>query len=244
MSALTSSCATEDSITQLIRLQLQSALVECCPPREALALVKGQALLRVAVELQEDAENFALKDPAAAGDAISVIQSYTSFKALMHYRLARALLEERALVHERRAETYAALVSSRGKLLSGAELHHRCRIGRRFVLDHGMGTVIGETACIGDDCYVLGGVTLGARGVAGNPAGKRHPTVGDHVQIGAFARIFGDVTIGDHAFIGPHCVITEDVPPGVSVTVRTTLQVTKAPSRVRACASSADPVVP
>ena len=80
------------------------------------------------------------------------------------------------------------------------------------MLDHAVGTVIGETCVIGDDAYILGGVTLGAAGIANNPATARHPRLGDRVQVGAFARILGRVTIGDDVFIGPHCTITQDVP--------------------------------
>jgi serine O-acetyltransferase len=122
---------------------------------------------------------------------------------------------------------YASLVSSRGKMLSGAELHPRCSIGKRFVLDHGVGTVFGETAVVGDDCYVLGGVTLGAIGIAANPCGKRHPTIGNRVQIGAFARIFGCVNIGDDVFIGSHCTVTSDVPAGSKVALRSCVQIVK-----------------
>ncbi|MFC0691025.1 serine O-acetyltransferase [Paraburkholderia humisilvae] len=113
----------------------------------------------------------------------------------------------------------------------------RCTIGKRFILDHGVGTVVGETAVIGDDCYILGGVTLGAVGIAGNPPGKRHPVLGDRVEVGAFTRILGRVEIGDEVFIGPHCVITQDVPSGSIVTVRTSVQITRG---IEAVATSAE----
>ena len=143
-----------------------------------------------------------------------------------HYRLAHAIdaRADRAQDCEAIA-LYASMISSRGKVLSGAELHHKCRIGKRFVLDHGIGTVLGESSSIGDDCYLLGGVTLGARGIANNPKGKRHPSIGNRVQVGAFSRIFGAVSIGDDVFIGPHCTITEDIPAGSRVTLRTSVQI-------------------
>ena len=78
-------------------------------------------------------------------------------------------------------------------VLSGAEIHPAARIGRRFVLDHGYGTVIGETCEIGHDCYILCGVTLGARGIANNPDGKRHPRLGNNVEVGSGARVLGYV---------------------------------------------------
>ncbi len=214
------------SVQQMIRAQIEGALWECCPS-EVVCAVEGAPWLEKTLRLcDEDAVAFANKDPAARGKPETVIASYTSFKAVLHYRLAHALLSAGTLPGGTAdSEPYAMLVSSRGKLLSGAELHPRCRIGRRFVLDHGVGTVFGETTELGDDCYVLGGVTLGAAGIAGNPAGKRHPTVGHRVQIGAFARVFGSVSIGDDVFIGPHSVITQNVPPSCSVTVRTSHQV-------------------
>lgn len=214
------------TVPRMIRALVDAALWECCPA-EVVGAAEGAPWLERTLRLcGEDAAAFANKDPAARGKPETVIASYTSFKAVLHYRLAHALLSAGTLPGGTAdSEPYAMLVSSRGKLLSGAELHPRCRIGRRFVLDHGVGTVFGETTELGDDCYVLGGVTLGAAGIAGNPAGKRHPTVGHRVQIGAFARVFGAVSIGDDVFIGPHSVITQDVPPSCSVTVRTSHQV-------------------
>lgn len=214
------------TVHRMIRALVDAALWECCPA-EVVGAAEGAPWLERTLRLcSEDATAFANKDPAARGKPETVITSYTSFKAVLHYRLAHALLSTGTLPGcASDGEPYAMLVSSRGKLLSGAELHPRCRIGRRFVLDHGVGTVLGETVELGDDCYVLGGVTLGAAGIAGNHAGKRHPTVGHRVQIGAFARIFGPISIGDDVFIGPHSVITEDVPPHCSVTVRTSHQV-------------------
>lgn len=114
-------------------------------------------------------------------------------------------------------------------MLSGAEIHFRSRIGARFIIDHGMGTVIGETSTIGDDCYVLGGVTLGARGISDNPSSPRHPTLGNRVQIGAFASVLGAIHVGDGAFIGPGCIITKDVPAAARVQVKTSLQVVLEP---------------
>jgi len=130
-------------------------------------------------------------------------------------------------IGERLFESAALLVSARGKLLSGADIHARSNIGKRFVLDHGYGTVIGETTEIGDDCYVLGGVVLGATGISGNSRGKRHPTIGNRVEIGAFSRVFGNVVIGDDVFVAPHCVIKENVPRNSVVSLRSELQIVR-----------------
>lgn len=211
------------SLRQAIESQISAALWECCSPAY-VRLVKADGMIdEVLEELMEDAGTFATKDPASKGDPFRIVQTYTSFRAVLHYRVAHAMVSTQA--DSNQASCYASLVSSRGKLLSGAELHPCCHIGQRFVLDHGIGTVFGETASVGDDCYVLGGVTLGANGIAGNPQGKRHPSIGNRVQLGAFARIFGSVTIGDDVFVGPHCVISDDVLAGSKVTLRSNLQV-------------------
>lgn len=214
---------TRDSI----QAQINAALWECSPA-DFIGQLNGTNLLRhVADAVAADAQAFAAKDPASFRDPAAIVQNYTSFKAVLHYRLASAIA-----VHEDLDQglfggwtAYAALISSRGKLLSGAELHHRCRIGQRFILDHGVGTVIGETTEVGDDCYFLGGVTLGSLGISGNPEGKRHPTVGHRVQVGAFARLLGPISIGDDVIVGPHCTITSDIPPRSKVTLKSSLQV-------------------
>jgi serine O-acetyltransferase len=220
------------AIRTTLRLQLLSALWECCPP-DYINLVTNTLILDdIVQELMEDVEAFASKDPAAGGDPLRIVQSYTSFKAVLHYRLAHKL-DQHFYAGEFQysdLKMYAALISGRGKILSGAELHHSCRIGKRFILDHGIGTVFGETTDIGDDCYVLGGVTLGASGISNNPNGKRHPTIGNRVQIGAYARIFGVVTVGDDVIIGPQCTITKDVSRFSKVLLRTSVQVVNLPT--------------
>ena len=215
------------SILEALRAQLGAALWECCPAPIARAVTYGVLFEGVTQRLSEDARSFAAKDPASGGNALGIVQTYTSFRAVLHYRLAHALHAWGESEQRENLGLYAPLIASRGKLLSGAELDHRCRIGRRFVLDHGVGTVIGETAILGDDCYVLGGVTLGACGIAGNAPGQRHPQLGHRVQVGAFSRIFGPVHIGDDTFIGPHCTISQDIPASSRVTLRSQLQVVR-----------------
>lgn len=213
------------SVMQTIESQIQAALWECCAPTY-IRLVTDNGLVGKVLEiLHEDATTFANKDPASNGDLTRIVQTYTSFRAVLHYRVAHEMLSLQADTCENVCN--ALLISSRGKLLSGAELHPSCHIGRRFVLDHGMGSVFGETASLGDDCYVLGGVTLGADGISGNPQGKRHPSIGDRVEIGAFSRVFGNVSVGDDVFIGPHCTITQDVPAASRVILRSCQQVVK-----------------
>lgn len=209
---------------------VRAALLECCPPTFVARTIREPWLHDVLKLACDDLQAFSEKDPAADKDPHCIVHGYSSFRAVMHYRLANALATWPAaleIAQARDLEIHARLISCRGKLLSGAEIHHRCTIGRRFILDHGYGTVIGETAQIGDDCYILGGVTLGAVGISDNPRGKRHPTIGNRVQIGAFTRIFGHITIGDDVFIGPQCVIKDDIPNGAVVTVKTEVQVVR-----------------
>lgn len=97
------------------------------------------------------------------------------------------------------------------RILSGVEIHPQAKIGPRFVIAHGVGVVIGETAEIGADCLLLHGVTLGAKDYL---EGRMHPKLGDRVRVGAGAVLLGPITVGDDAFIGANAVVLSDVPPG------------------------------
>jgi len=141
------------------------------------------------------------RDPAAR-TAWEVITCYPGFHALMLHRLAHR-------VWQWKFYWLARWMSSVSRWLTGIEIHPGARIGRRFFIDHGMGVVIGETAEIGDDCTLYHGVTLG--GTSWNK-GKRHPTLGDGVVIGAGAKVLGPVTVGDQAKIGSNAVVVRDVP--------------------------------
>ena len=109
----------------------------------------------------------------------------------------------------------ARLLSQVARAATGVEIHPGARIGRRFFIDHGMGVVIGETAEVGDDVMFYHGVTLGGRSLQ---RVKRHPTVGNHVVVGAGARLLGAITVGDHVQIGANAVVVKDVPAGAVAT--------------------------
>ena len=109
----------------------------------------------------------------------------------------------------------ARLLSQLTRAITGVEIHPGAQIGRRFFIDHGMGVVIGETAEVGDDVLIYHGVTLGGRSLK---RVKRHPTVGNHVTIGAGARVLGPVYIGDHVQIGANSVVVKDIPAGAVAT--------------------------
>lgn len=145
------------------------------------------------------------RDPAAR-NTWEVITCYPGFHAMLMHRIAHVLWQSGF-------KWLGRYVSHCGRWLTGIEIHPGATIGRRFFIDHGMGVVIGETAEIGDDCTLYHGVTLG--GTSWNK-GKRHPTLGDGVVIGAGAKVLGPITVGAHAKIGSNAVVVKDVPPGAT----------------------------
>ena len=145
------------------------------------------------------------RDPAAR-NTWEVITCYPGFHAMLMHRLAHA-------IWGCGFKWLGRFVSHIGRFTTGIEIHPGASIGRRFFIDHGMGVVIGETAQIGDDCTLYHGVTLG--GTSWNK-GKRHPTLGDGVVIGAGAKVLGPITVGAHAKIGSNAVVVKDVPPGAT----------------------------
>lgn len=178
-------------------------------------------------QITEDLQAYAERDPASCGRSELIFSTYASFKAVLFHRVAHQVWLCGGLTDR---EFIAHRLANAGKLQSGVEIHPAASIGKRFVLDHGFGTVIGETSRIGDDCYLLSGVTLGAAGIADNPGGKRHPQLGNGVEVGAGARILGAVQIGDNVFISPACVITRDVPANTRVSVVNQLQMQRSSS--------------
>lgn len=145
------------------------------------------------------------RDPAAT-NPWEVFFLYPGYKAMAFHRVAHAFYRGRVPFLPR-------LTSEIGRFLTGIEIHPGAQIGRRFVIDHGTGVVIGETAIIGDDVLIYQGSTLGGRSFL---RGKRHPTVGDRVIIGAGARVLGNVTVGHDAKVGANSVVLTDVPPGAT----------------------------
>ncbi len=157
--------------------------------------------------LREDVKSVLDSDPAAR-NALEVVTCYAGLHATWGHRIAHALWKRG---YRLPARAFSQFV----RFMTGVEIHPGAQLGRRVVIDHGMGVVIGETAAVGDDVHMYHGVTLG--GNSPHPV-KRHPTVGDRVVIGANATLLGDITIGDDARVGAGAVVTDDVPPGVTVT--------------------------
>lgn len=151
--------------------------------------------------LREDIRCVFDRDPAAR-NYLEVLISYPGVHALIFHRMNHWLWCHRMGLLAR----FFALVA---RLLTGIEIHPGARIGRRFFIDHGLGVVIGETAEVGDDCTLYQGVTLGGTSWR---AGKRHPTLGDDVVVGAGAKVLGPLDIGEGARIGSNAVVVKDVP--------------------------------
>ncbi len=156
--------------------------------------------------LREDVRAVFDRDPAAH-TVPQVIASSPGLHAIMLHRVAHRLW-----ISGHRFP--ARFMSHIGRMFTGVEIHPAAEIGRRFVIDHGMGVVIGETAEIGDDVMLYQGVTLGGTSLEQT---KRHPTIGDGVIVGAGAKILGAVTVGNRARIGAGTVVVKDVPPHASV---------------------------
>jgi serine O-acetyltransferase len=161
-------------------------------------------LQRFLALLREDLEAARTRDPAARS-ALEVALGYPGVHAVWAYRIAHRMWREPGL------RLPARLLSQLARFLTGIEIHPAAQLGRRLFIDHGMGVVIGETAMVGDDVVLFHGSTLGGRSMR---KGKRHPTLGDNVVVGAGAKVLGPVWIGDGARIGANAVVVKDVPAG------------------------------
>jgi serine O-acetyltransferase len=156
--------------------------------------------------LREDMACVFERDPAAR-NAFEVLTTYPGLHAVLMHRLAHRLWNLGL-------KWLARLLSNVARLFTGIEIHPGAQIGRRFFIDHGMGVVIGETAVIGDDCTLYHGVTLGGTSWQ---KGKRHPTLGRDVVVGAGAKVLGPIEIGDGARIGSNSVVVKSVSRGATV---------------------------
>lgn len=154
-----------------------------------------------AEEVKDDIDAICDRDPAARSRA-EVLCLYSGLHALMMYRASHAL-------HEKGYYFPARVISQGAKFLTGIEIHPGATIGKGLFIDHGSGVVIGETAIVGDNCTLYQGVTLGG---TGKDTGKRHPTLGNNVLVGAGAKLLGNFTIGDGAKIAAGAVVLRDVP--------------------------------
>ncbi len=152
-------------------------------------------------KMREDIAAIRERDPAAMSD-LEVFWLYNGYKAIRSHRRAN-FLQRHGL------RLLARWESQRCVRRTGIEIHPAAKIGRRFFIDHGTGVVIGETTEIGDDCTLYQGVTLGG---TGKDTGKRHPTLGDHVMVGAGAKVLGPIRIGNNVQIAAGAVVLTDIP--------------------------------
>jgi len=162
--------------------------------------------------LREDIASFKQRDPAARG-TLEIVLCYPGFHALVVHRMAHWLWNQNF-------HLLARIISYLGRIVTAIEIHPGAKIGRRFVIDHGTGVVVGETAIIGDDVTLYHSVTLGGTSPAvdsHNQVGqKRHPTVLDGAIIGSGAAVLGPITIGENARVGANSVVTRDIPASVT----------------------------
>lgn len=157
--------------------------------------------------LLSDAKSIAKRDPAAK-NVLEVILLYPGFHALLYHRFAHWFYKKKLFF-------IARFVSQFARFVTGIEIHPGAVIGSGLFIDHGMGVVIGETAEIGNNCTIYHQVTLGG---TGKDKGKRHPTIGDNVLIGAGAKLLGPFKVGDNAMIGAGSVVVEEVENETTVT--------------------------
>ncbi|RKD26422.1 serine O-acetyltransferase [Caminicella sporogenes DSM 14501] len=156
--------------------------------------------------LIEDIDSILERDPAAK-NRFEVLLCYSGLHAVILHRIAHYFYKKKWIL-------LARVISQINRFLTGIEIHPGAKIGRRLLIDHGMGVVIGETAEIGDDVTIYQGVTLGG---TGKETGKRHPTIGNNVVIASGAKVLGPFKVGDNSKIGAGSIVLKEVPPNCTV---------------------------
>jgi serine O-acetyltransferase len=156
---------------------------------------------KILKQIKSDIATVKRKDPAAR-NTLEILLTYSGLHAVLFYRASHAL-------YVRELYTVARLVSQIARFITGVEIHPGAKIGRGLFIDHGSGVVIGETAEIGHNCLIYQGVTLGG---TGKERGKRHPTLGNNVMVGAGARVLGPFRVGNNVKIAANAVVLESIP--------------------------------
>lgn len=155
--------------------------------------------------IREEVRSVKEKDPAAKS-TLEILFNYSGLHAVLFHRAAHWF-------YNKKFYFIARTISQFSRLVTGIEIHPGAKIGKGLLIDHGSGVVIGETAEIGDNCLIYQGVTLGG---TGKEHGKRHPTLGNNVMVGAGARVLGPFKVGDNAKIAANAVVLEEVPPNAT----------------------------
>lgn len=158
-------------------------------------------MLRLIKTIKRDIALIRESDPAAR-NAVEILLTYPTLRAIRSYRLAHWFYVQKYY-------TIARIISQRARNKTGIEIHPGATIGKGLFIDHGMGVVIGETAVIGDNCLLYQGVTLGG---TGKDKGKRHPTLGNNVLVGAGAKVLGPFTVGNNVKIAANAVVLNAIP--------------------------------
>jgi serine O-acetyltransferase len=171
-----------------------------------LLLILAAYVLLTAIFFAKEIKSTKEKDPASKG-YLQIILLYSGLHAIIAHRIAHALWNMKIPLLPR-------LISQVARLFTGIEIHPGAKIGEGFFIDHGMGVVIGETTIVGDNVTLFQGVTLGG---TGKEVGKRHPTIGNGIVVGAGAKILGDITVGDNSYIGANAVVLNDIPANSTV---------------------------
>lgn len=168
--------------------------------------VRKMSILKKFINMvNEEVQSVKDKDPAAKS-TLEVLFNYSGLHAVIFHRVAHAL-------YNKKLYFLARSVSQLSRFITGIEIHPGAKIGKGLLIDHGSGVVIGETAEVGDNCLIYQGVTLGG---TGKEKGKRHPTLGNNVMVGAGARVLGPFKIGDNAKIAANAVVLKEVPPNAT----------------------------
>jgi len=157
---------------------------------------------KVIEQFKSDMESVKRRDPAAR-TTLEILLTYSGLHAVAAYRVSHYFYKKKMFLTAR-------IISQLARFFTGIEIHPGARIGKGLFIDHGSGVVIGETTVIGDNCLLYQGVTLGG---TGKDKGKRHPTLGNNVMVGAGARVLGPFTVGNNAKIAANAVVLKAVPP-------------------------------
>lgn len=172
----------------------------------SIALITLGFVFVVAFFFGDEIRSTQEKDPAAKS-FFQIILLYAGLHALIAYRVAHALRKMNVPFLPR-------LISQIARFVTGIEIHPGATIAKGLFIDHGTGVVIGETAILGSNVTLFQGVTLGG---TGKETGKRHPTLGDNVVVGAGAKVLGNINVGSNSYIGANAVVLRDVPPNATV---------------------------
>ncbi|MDD3375658.1 MAG: serine O-acetyltransferase [Candidatus Omnitrophica bacterium] len=160
----------------------------------------------VIIKFSDEIKSAQERDPAAGG-SFQIVFLYSGLHAIVFYRIAHMFLRQNIPFLPR-------FISQMAKFLTGIEIHPGAKIGKGLFIDHGTGVVVGETTIIGRNVTLFQGVTLGG---TGKEIGKRHPTLGDNIVVGAGAKILGNIKIGSNSYIGANAVVLKEVPPNTTV---------------------------